>query len=225
VLLLFVRNVRPQTDAPRTVEPAPSTDAGDSRRTRSLVALAIAATILSLATISDAFVYLLLQRRAGFNTHLFPLMYIGTAASYLLLAIPAGQLADRFGRRAMFIAGHVCLIALYVVIIRTDLDAWTVIGCLLLLGAYYAATDGVLMALATGVCRADRRASGMAAITTCTSGARFLAPIAFGAIWTTYSAQAAVTVFGCALVVALVAASAILLFECRSCEIDVERAT
>jgi hypothetical protein len=83
-------------------------------------------------------------------------------------------------------------------------------ACVLLLGGYYAMTDGVLMALATTLCPANRRASGMALVGSVTSGARFLASIGFGALWTWYGAETAVTVFFWALAGAVVLAGVIL---------------
>jgi MFS family permease len=223
VLLLFVNNVRRLKDSPALSAAGDGIAAVALPATRGLTALTVAATILSVTTISDSFVYLLLQRRAGFNSHLFPLMYIGTAVSYLILAIPAGRLADLIGRRAMFLGGHVLLIALYFTILRTDLSGRAVVGSLVLLGAYYAATDGVLMALAAGVCEPERRATGLAVISTCTSSARLIAPIVFGTLWTRYSATTAATAFIGALMVSVVMAGGILATWCRACEPDVNR--
>jgi hypothetical protein len=76
------------------------------------------------------------------------------------------------------------------------------------------------MALAGGIGGADQRASAMAVVTTATSGGRFVAAIAFGALWTTYTASTAVTAFSAALVVAMVLAGVILHFQCRTCEPD-----
>ena len=50
--------------------------------------LTVAATALALATISDAFVYLTLQRSLDFDARFLPLLYVATAASYMLLAVP-----------------------------------------------------------------------------------------------------------------------------------------
>jgi MFS family permease len=42
---------------------------------------------------------------------LFPLLYVATALTYLLLAIPAGRLGDRIGRGRVFLLGHGLLAA------------------------------------------------------------------------------------------------------------------
>ena len=57
--------------------------------------LLLAAGLLGLLTVGDGFVYLVLQSRSGFAAQWFPLLYVGTNAAYLALAIPFGRLADR----------------------------------------------------------------------------------------------------------------------------------
>ena len=77
--------------------------------------LAVSAFLLSVTTISDAFVYLMLQRRTQLSIGGFPLLYVGTSASYLVFAVPMGRLADRVGRFPVFIAGYLLLTALYAI--------------------------------------------------------------------------------------------------------------
>jgi MFS family permease len=182
--------------------------------------LTAAAAVLSLATVSDAFLYLLIQRHVGFNAGLFPLLYVGSAACYLVLAIPAGRLADRVGRRITLLGGHALLGAAYVITMRQDLGLISLGGCLLLLGGYYAMTDGVMMALASTLCPANKRATGMALLGSVTSGARFFASIGFGALWTWSDPETAVAVFSWALAGAMVVAGVILTLNCTRCEPD-----
>jgi hypothetical protein len=72
-----------------------------------------------------------------------------------------------------------------------------------LLGAYYAATDGVLMAAGSTEVPEAVRGSGLALLGTGSSLARLVSSIAFGALWTATSADTALVVFGSALVAAL----------------------
>src|SRR5260370_1385100 len=72
--------------------------------------LVIAAGLLTLFTVSDAFIYIGLQRQGSFDLGLFPLLYVGTASFYLLLALPAGGLADRIGRRRLYLAGQLLML-------------------------------------------------------------------------------------------------------------------
>lgn len=169
-----------------------------------------AAALLGAATIGDAFLYLLLQRRLDFAVSWFPLLPLGAAAVYLLLAVPAGRLADRVGRRVPFLAGHVALLGGYVLLLSPT-DGWTLlIGVLLLLGVFYAATDGVLMALATPVLPQGRRASGMAVLQTGQALARLVAAAGFGAAWTLWGIGTALTCASLALAAALAGAALLL---------------
>ena len=186
---------------------------------RQLASLTMAAGLLSLATVSDAFIYLMVQRQARFNPALFPLMYVGTASAFLLLAVPAGRFADRIGRRVTLLGGHVLLLLVYLVAARPDQGLVTAVTCVLLLGGYYAMTDGILMALASAMCPPARRASGMAVVTTVTSGARFVAPILFGAAWTVYDATSALYLFAGALVGAVLCAALILRATCGESDV------
>jgi hypothetical protein len=63
------------------------------------------------------------------------------------------------------------------------------------------------------------RASGLAVIGTATNGARLLASIGFGAVWTLAGLQTAVLVAGAGLVVAL-AATAVVLVRTREALAD-----
>ena len=81
---------------------------------------------------------------------------------------------------------------------------------MLLLGLYYAATDGVLMALASATLPAALRGSGLALIVTATSLGRLLASIVFGTIWTWQDVETAIAAFAVGLIVAMVMAGAAL---------------
>jgi MFS family permease len=216
VLWLFVENVRPaaqEATAPAQAAVATAQRPSfplDARQLKTLGGVTAAATLLGLTTISDGFLYLLLQQQAGFNAGLFPLLYVGTAAFYLIFAIPVGRLADRAGRGATLLGGHAVLAVAYLLALQQGTGLAGIIGCLLLLGVFYAATDGVLMALASGLCSPEQRASGMAVVTTAMSGARFFASVGFGALWTRFGSEVAIYTFFGALVIAVAIAGGIL---------------
>ncbi len=145
--------------------------------------LLVAAAMLGLLTVGDGFIYLVLQSRSSFATQWFPLLYVGTNVAFLAFAIPLGRLADRIGRGRMFVAGHVALLAAYAcTAIQTG--GWTVtIACLVLLGAFYAATDGVIAALAGQVSPPGATASGIASVQTVVALARLVSSTGFGVLW------------------------------------------
>jgi MFS family permease len=216
VLGLFVENHAPRAAASRPraaasrARPIAWREAFGLLRGPGFRGLVVAGSLLSVATMSDGFVYLVLQRRLTFTASFIPLLYVITALFYLLLAVPAGRLADRFGRARTFIGGYVLLVLVYIALLLPTLGPLELFAALLLFGAYYAATDGVLMALASEVLSPDLRTSGMALLTTATGIARLVASLAFGAIWTWWGAEVAATVFLVALVGALAGAGATL---------------
>ena len=200
----------PRADVPPAAAPRAAVPLAAARilEDGGLLRLTLAASLLGAVTISDGFLYLILQREAGFSPGLFPLLYVGTSACYLLAAVPAGGLADRIGRQRAFLAGYGLLAGAYVTAMQSGIGVPGVAACLVLLGAHYALTDGVLMAFASGRLPAERRGSGLALVTTATSLARLLASVLFGVLWTRYGVETAVPVFliglGTAIAIAVV---------------------
>jgi hypothetical protein len=171
---------------------------------RELRGLALCAVALGLATVSDSFVYLLLQRRLGVPDRWFALLPLGTAAAFLLLAVPLGRWADRVGRWRVFVGGHFVLLLAYGLLLghlRAGILPYAVLA---LHGAFYAATDGVLMAAAAGSVPAALRSSGLALVQTGQAAARFVCSLAFGAAWTAWGDQSALTGAALALTLSVV---------------------
>jgi MFS family permease len=165
--------------------------------------LLIAASALALTTVSDAFLYLSLQQSIGFDGRLVSLLYIGTPLVYFILAAPLGILADQIGAGRTFIAGHFLLLVLYGVLVWAGFGPVTALICVVLLGAYYAATDGVLAALASARLPVGRLGTGLAAVATATNLARALASLAFGFVWTRWGRETALLMFSLALCVSM----------------------
>lgn len=83
-------------------------------------------------------------------------------------------------------------------------------GVLALLGVFYAATDGVLMALAAPALPAAGRAGGLAVLQTGQALARLLGAAGFGAAWTFWGPRPALWAAALALAGALAAAARIM---------------
>jgi MFS family permease len=209
ILILFVEN--------RTAEPAETSRQAASLRAvaglltaRRFFTLALVGGALSLATISDGFLYLMLQRRLDFGVGFFPLLYVATALVYFVFAVPAGRLADRIGRGRVFVGGYALLLGVYVALLRPSIGYTEVFGYVLLFGAFYAATDGVLMAIASAMLPEELRTSGLALLTTITNLARLFGSILFGALWTWRGPETAVFILLTGLLIAIAAAAATL---------------
>jgi len=74
---------------------------------------------------------------------------------------------------------------------------------LALLGTYYAATDGVLMAMGSKYVPEELRGSGLALLGTATSITRLLASVLFGVLWTWLGLEVALTLFATGLIAAM----------------------
>lgn len=206
VLVLFVRE-RPPGEVKHGVKDEPKVSVrealglfrgGPARR------LVLAAAMLGLATIGDGFVYLLLQRREDLGLRWFPLLAVGTSLAYLLLAAPLGVLADRIGRLPVVIGGYVALGATYL-LLAGPVDGWPLIVLTLALyGAFYAATDGVLIALAGPVLPARLRTTGIALVQTGQALAYLVSSVLFGLAWQAFGPEAAIRAAAAAVAVVLV---------------------
>jgi MFS family permease len=209
VLVLFVDNQRPAAGARESEdEPVSLRAAARLLAEPAFRRVVFIGAALGLATVSDGFLYLGLQRRTDLDPSYLPLLYVGTAAIFMLLAVPAGRAADRIGRARVFLAGYVPLLLAYGLLLVSSFGLLELSLCLLLLGIYYAATDGVLMALASTTVPEHLRGSGLALVVTATSLARLVASIAFGALWTAFDARTAIAAFAIALAVTLCLAAA-----------------
>jgi len=187
VLLLLVPDLQPRRAAaassgaplPRS---APSWRLVLDPRLRRLL---VVAAVLGVLTVGDGFLYLALQRRDDFAASWFPLLYVGTNAAYLVLALPLGRAADRVGRGRVLVLGHLALVGAYVAAAGPARGLVATLACLLLLGTFYAATDGALPALAGRLVDPSVRASGIATAQTVVAIARSLSSVGFGVLWAT----------------------------------------
>jgi MFS family permease len=179
------------------------------------VALAGCGLILSSSTVNDGFIYLILQQRGGTNSGFLPLFYVATAASYMLFSVPAGFCADRFGRSRIFLGGYAISGILYSLLLYmttggpadgSSSGLMAQAGCLLLLGLYYAGTEGTLMAMASATVPPETRASGLAVMATAIALGKMLSSLLFGWLWNAYGDRAAIVTFGTLLAGALLAA-------------------
>ncbi|MFD0072559.1 MFS transporter [Streptomyces sp. NPDC127166] len=172
--------------------------------------IVLVAVLLGAATVGDSFLYLLLQRRLDLDAPWFPFLPLGAAAVYLLLAVPAGRLADRFGRRRPLLYGHGALLLAYGLLLAPVPGPAALVGVLGLLGIFYAATDGVLMALTGPFLAEGRQAGGLAVVQTAQALARLGAAVGFGALWTASGPETALVTALLALAAALGCAARLL---------------
>ncbi|MBW4716908.1 MFS transporter [Saccharothrix obliqua] len=206
VLLVFVRDHRATT--PTTpVRPAAVVGLLRDKGVRRLV---LAAAVLGLATVGDGFVYLLIQRREGLAIGWFPLLAVGTSLVYLLLAAPLGALADRVGQLPVVLGGYGALAAAYL-LIHGPLGGWPlIVAVLVLYGVFYAATDGVLMALAGPLLPERLRTTGIALIQSGQALAYLGSSVLFGLAWQFWGPETATRLAALGVAAALATTAALL---------------
>lgn len=214
VLLLIVPDLRPrrQRDLPGTAGPRPVPGRVSLRHLANprMARLLVAAGLLGLLTVGDAFLYLELQLRENLANNYYALLMVGMNVSYLIVAAPLGRLADRVGRVRVFIGGHVALIACYLCAAGPLAGPLLSVGCLMMLGSYYAATDGLLAALAGRTVDPEVRTSGIATAQTCQALAGFVSSLVVGVLWNQIGLQTTIRWF-CLFLVACVPVAAVVL--------------
>ena len=110
----------------------------------------------------------------------------------------------------MFVLGYLLLLVVYAALVIPGIGSAASVVVILAFGAYYAATDGILAALASSLLPPDVRATGLSLVMTATSLARLLASVLFGAIWVLLGVHVAVAVFAVGIVLAAVFATVVL---------------
>lgn len=202
--------------APREGPPPSLRAAAGLLRDRRFAPLLVAAGCLSIASVSDALIYVGLQRTIDFEPAVFPLLYVITAVVFMSLAIPVGHLADRVGKVPVLLAGHALLFVAYGVLLMSSVGYGALILCLVALGGYFAATEGVITALAGAVLPEKLQASGIGILITVVSLGRLLSSVAFGALWFALGLEDAVLIFAGGLLLAMVVAAPLLVRAQRS---------
>jgi MFS family permease len=210
ILVLFVQNPGAREVSRDETPPLTGRTIARLLAVPQFAAVIAAAGALALATMSDGFVYLGLQKNLGFGLHDLPLLYVATSVVYMALSVPVGRLADRIGFRRVFVLGYLLLLVVYAGLIVPGIGSAASVIVVVAFGAYYAATDGILAALASSLLPADVRATGLSLVTTATSLARLLASVIFGAIWVLAGVHVAVAVFAVGIVVAAIFATVVL---------------
>ncbi|WNV89179.1 MFS transporter [Umezawaea sp. Da 62-37] len=165
----------------------------------------VVAALLGVATVSDAFVFVLVQRTTEVPLGVLPLLPLGTALTFLLFAAPLGRLADVIGRWPVFFGGHVLLLGVYLLLLAPAGGYGVAIAALLMHGLFYASTDGVLSAWTGAMIPPSLRGSGLAVVQTGQALARLVSSIGFGFLLQYAALGTAVLTAVCALAAALVA--------------------
>lgn len=196
---------QPRIDTAEEGRARPHQNWGERGFSPALVRVMGLAAVFGVVTISDAFVYVLLIQRSQASVVWIPLLYTGTAVAFLLLAIPVGAIADVVGRRRVFVLAHGPLLLAYAMLLGGVPGwPWNAGICVMLLGTYYAGSDGVLAGLASSLLPAAGRAMGLAWVDTASSVARLGSSVLFGMLWMRLGDGGALSIFAVGLTLVVV---------------------
>jgi MFS family permease len=195
---------RPGATGEAAAAPIRFAEIGAAVGTVSMRGLILMTALLSVSTIADGFLYLSLSMQGAVQTVQFPLLFVGTSFVYILMAVPVGNLADRIGRPLVFIAGYVFLLVAYLGAGPIGGLPGTVI-CVVALGLYYSATDGVLSAFAAPLLPDRLRSTGLSVVQAVQATGKAVGAVIFGLVWSYYGLQAAIGLFVTMLLLAMAA--------------------
>jgi MFS family permease len=151
-------------------------------------ALVIAASVLTLARFSEAFL-LLRAQNVGLAVALVPLVLVVMNVVYSLAAYPAGYLSDRMDRRALVALGGLVLIGSDIVLARATGVAQVLLGAVLW-GLHMGLTQGLLAALVTDTTPARLRGTAFGIFNLAGGAAMLVASVLAGWLWSRYGAPA-----------------------------------
>jgi MFS family permease len=152
---------------------------------RPLAVFTAISAVFALGNSSDA---MLMLRAAdlGAPTALIPLMGAGFSLVGAALAVPAGVLSDRFGRRVVLVTGF-ALYALVYAGFGVGGSTWTAAALFLAYGIPYAMVEALSRAYVVDLVGPDRRATAVGAYTFVLGLAAIPASAVAGILWDTVS--------------------------------------
>jgi MFS family permease len=168
-----------------------------------LIGFLLVIGLFSLGNSSNAFL-ILKAEHVGVSPAWISGLYLVFNATYALLSVPAGMLADRFGPKKMILCGFVLFAMVYAGFALAT-SVWQIAGLFISYGLYMGVADGVQRAYLATLIPAEQKATGFGlyhmvvglAILPASLIAGFLwdrvgpaAPFAFGAMMATLSALA-----------------------------------
>jgi len=154
------------------------------RLPRAFWIVVMAATVLTLARFSEAFL-LLKARNVGLAVALVPAVYVVMNIAYALSAYPAGALSDRVGRGGLLLGG-VALLALADLILAFAAAMPGVVLGTVIWGLHMGLTQGLLTTLVADTAPEDLRGTAFGVFNLACGMAMLLASVIAGALWDVY---------------------------------------
>jgi MFS family permease len=154
IILLLVHDTRPKVKATSSISPTSDSTPKHKFDKRFKVFLAIM-IVFTLGNSSDAFLVLRAQNLGLCIAHIL-LVFVFFNLVYALIALPAGMLSDRLGRRRVLVMGWTIYGLSYLgfALVSQWWHLWLVFG---LYGVYYGVADGVARAFVADMVGVEKR--------------------------------------------------------------------
>ena len=157
--------------------------------TRPFIILLVAVTLFGLGNSSDTLL-LLRASRLGMSTANLAFIFAAFNAAYALLAIPAGMLSDRIGRRPLLIVGWATYALVYLGFAYAT-NGWQILGLFIAYGVYFASAEGTLKAWVSSLVAPEQRGAAYGLFAAASGLLVLPASVIAGVLWDRYSPKLA----------------------------------
>ncbi len=139
------------------------------------------ATLFALGNSSDVFL-ILRASQLGIPTMVIPVVYLMFNLIYSLSAIPAGMIADKFGKKRLILLGFILFTALYYgfAIARSSTEIWILFA---LYGLFMGLTEGIQKAFLATIIPPDFKATAFGVYATAIGIVALPASLIGGLLW------------------------------------------
>lgn len=161
--------------APKPVRPSLALFSADFKR------FLVVATLFMLGNVSTTFL-ILRAEQGGIPDERVTLVYLIFNLVYAVSSLPAGWLADRFGKKRMILAGYLLFAAVFL-LFSAPVPTWAIWLLFAFYGLYMGMTEGVQRAFVATLIPKEYKATAYGAYHTLIGVAAFPASLIGGMLW------------------------------------------
>lgn len=189
VVGLMVISFLVRDDATKVDEAAPQIEFSLRGFDGNFKRLLIVIAVFTLSNSTDAFL-LLRAAETGISPVFLPLLWMTLHVSKVVSSLIGGDLSDRFGRKALMIAGWTVYAAVYIGFAFVE-QAWQCWALFVIYGVYFGLTEGVEKAFVADLVPAHRRGTAYGLYSLAIGVTVFPASLIFGLVWNNFGSATA----------------------------------